>query len=303
MRRSAFYILLSLIAISSFSQTSIFRENGKWGIKENNNILIRPIHDTIFNFDSTGKVCLGCNSIKSPHPNKYIKTPVYSFQCRYYDRKGNILTVKDSGGDTTSTFDLLKNTVKEFNNNSYLMRVAVKENSIKDHKFLITKDFTQLTFKRYDDIHFTQSPEFLKVERKNDNNVILCGLINMKEEALLPFAYSNIKVNPDDSLIIGCTAGLGPNSEDDIFDFSGKKISSHRRHVELATKKLIVYRVFLPEEHLTILDLETKKESNEHAEEVKLFDDYTLLMANEGHWFTYDVKTKKKKAYESRTKK
>ena len=56
------------------SQTVPFKQNLKWGIKENETVIIKPVYDTIFNFDFTGKVCLACFKARGVSANKFIKT-------------------------------------------------------------------------------------------------------------------------------------------------------------------------------------------------------------------------------------
>lgn len=295
-----FFIFFTII---SFSQTSVFKENGKWGIKENNQVIIQAVHDTIFNFDSTGKICLACTKLKSLHPNKYIKTPVISFHCSYINKSGKKLVVKSGNADSISDFSLLKNTVQNYRGNGNVMTVATKDKDLHDLKHLVDKDFNQITSAGYEEIHFSKDPMFLIASKRNENNVIFEGLINKKEEEIIPFRYSHVSLNTKDSLIIGCTAGQGSNSEDDIFDYTGKKVGSSRRHIELATKKYMVYKIFIPKEYLIIVNLANMQEQIEYAEEVKYHTEEQILMANDGNWFTYDLNTKKKKSYDTKHKK
>lgn len=291
------------LAFFSFAQTTTFKENNKWGIKEKDKVIIKPLYDTIFNFDSTGKVCLACAKARGVHPNKYIKTPVFTYNCNYLNKRGEWLTIKQSGADTTSIFTLLKNTVAQYNGSKNEMTVAVKDKNLIDHRNLVDKDFKQITEKGYEEVRYSKEPAFLIASKRNENNVIFEGLINQKEEEVIPFRYSHIKLNVKDSLIIGCTAGQGANSEDDIFDYTGKKIGSYHRHIELATKKFIVHKVFKPKEYLIIVNLSTKEEKVEYAEEAQYYNETQVLMVNEGHWFTYDINTYKKKSYDIKHKK
>jgi len=298
MKKKYLNFLFCTISFLSFSQTQVFKEAGKWGIKENGQVLIKPVHDTVFNFDSTGKVCLACTKIRSAHANKYIKSPVLSFNCSYINKKGERLIIKQTGADTTSIFSLHKTTLSNYIGTKNIMTVEVG-----NKKHLVDKDFKQYTSKGYDDIHFSGDPLFLIAEKKTEGHSTFAGLLNLKEEEVIPYKYSHIKINNKDSLIIGCTAGQGANSEDDIFDYTGKKISSYHRHIELATKKYIVHKIFVPKEYLIVLNLETKEEQTEHAEVAIYHTDDSILMMNEGHWFTYDVKTHKKKPYDLKHKK
>lgn len=284
-------------------QTEVFKEKDKYGIKEKGVILIPAVHDTVFNFDSTGKVCMVCAKTRSAHPNKFIKTPVLSWGCQYLGKNGSKLKIKLESGDSTDIFTLQKSSRQLFEGNSPYMTVAVKDKSMHDHRYMCNKDMKQVTFKAYEDVHFSPGELFFIGKIRNESNSVYEGLLDRKEELILPFKYSHIKFNPVDSFIIGCTAGQGTNSEDDIYGYDGKKIASYHRHIEVATKKYVVQKVFKPEEYLIILNLETKEEKKEHAEEVMYFSDDKVLMANDGHWFTYEFATGKKKAYDNKHKK
>jgi len=289
------YIFICLIINYSFSQTKTYKENGKWGIKENDKVIIKPVYDTIFNFDSTSKVCLACAKIKGANPNKYIKTPSITFNCNYLNKNNDRLIIKQFGTDTCSIFSLHKNSVSQYLNNNNYMTVAVK-----NHKHLVYKNFTQITSKGYDEIYFSSEPEFLIAENKNEGNALLSGLINKKEEEIIPFVFSHIKVNSRDSLIIACTTGQGPNSEDDVFNYKGEKIAAYKKHIELATKEFIVHKIYSPKEYLIIYNIKTKEEKVEYAQEIYLYKEEELLMMNEGHWFLYDMKTHKKSPYDNK---
>jgi hypothetical protein len=295
--RNSLYIFLFFLSAGLFSQTQVFKEGTKYGIKEKDRVIIQPVHDTLFNFDSTGRVCLACAKIRGAHPNKFIRTPVFSYSCSYISRNGERLVIQNDG-DTSSIFNLHKTTVAHYLSNAQVMTVEVKNS-----KHLVDKDFKQLTMKGYDDIHFSADPQFLVAGKKNENGNMMYGLVNRKEEEVLPYRYSHIKINPADSLIIGCTAGQGANSEDDIYDFNGKKVASYHRHVELATKDWIIHKIFIPKEYLLVVNLKTKEEKVEYAEEAQYYKGNEVLMMNEGHWFLYDVITHKKKSYDPKHKK
>ena len=289
-----FFILVNY----SFSQTKTFKDAGKWGIKENEKIIIKPLYDTIFNFDSTGKVCLACFKIKGLNPNKFIKNPAITYNCNYLDKNGAHLTIKQFEGDTCSVFNFNKHAIEQYLNNKNYMTV-----SIKGHKNLVYKDFKQITGKGYEEIHFSSDPEFLVAEIRTEGNVILSGLINKKEEVIIPMIFSHVKVNNRDSLIIACTTGQGANSEDDIFNYKGEKTAAYKKHVELATKEFIIHKIYSPKEYLLIYNLKTKEEKVEYAQEVYLYKGDELLMLNDEHWFVYNMTTHKKTPYDTKHKK
>jgi hypothetical protein len=298
------YFLICLCTFFAGAQTSIFKEKNKWGIKEGNGTLVPAVYDTIFNFDSTGKVCLACMKLKMAHPNKFIKTPLITYNCSYLNKKKERLVIKLESGDTSGVFTLHKNSYQQYAGMGSYMTVPVKDKNLMDHKYLVDKDLKQITFKAYEDIHVSPVPEFLLARIRDEGNTVREGMLTRAEEIIIDYKYSFIKFNTTDSLIIGCTAGLGGmNSEDDIYIYTGKKIASYHRHIELAMKKFVVEKIFQPKEYLVILNLENKEEQIEHAEEVHYFLPEKLLMMNDDHWYTYDLHTHKKKTYDMKHKK
>jgi hypothetical protein len=281
------------------AQTEVFKENNKWGIKDKEKVIIKPSYDTAFNFDPGGKVCLVCNKAKSVPNNRFIKMTTVSYNCNYLDKTGKRLMVMPSGVDSAcSVFSLTKEAVKQYQEDpKYIIA------TIKNRKFLVTKDFKEITFKEYSDLHLTDDPNFIIGEIKTEGNVILKGLIDLNEKEIIPFQYTNIKFNRRDSLIIACSAGLGMTRDDDIYTYEGKKIDSYRRHIDFATKHFIIHKIFEPKEYYLIYNLQNKEEKIVYSEEASILQGEELLMRNEDHWFTYDMNTNKKKAYDHKHKK
>lgn len=293
MYKGFLHILLLLIPASFISQTHVFKEVNKWGIKENESVIIKPVYDTIFNFDSTGRVCLACFKQKTVSANRFIKTPNIIYRCNYLNKKGGHLTIKPENSDTTSIFTLLKVSVKQYNENDTYFIAAIK-----NIKYLIDKDFKQVTAKPYTEIYYTIDPGFFMAEIVTEGNVILKGLIDQNEKEIIPFNYSNIKINPRDSLIVGCSAGIGFNREDDIYSCEGKKIDSYHRHIDMALKGYVIHKIFEPKEYYIIYNIQTKEENIVYAEEARIYTEEELLMRNDDHWFTYNLITHKKKSFD-----
>jgi catabolite regulation protein CreA len=129
----------------------------------------------------------------------------------------------------------------------------------------------------------------------DESETVLSGLVDVREKEVTPCLYSHIRINPVDSLIMCCSAGVRENSDDDIFNYEGKKIGSYRRHVEMATKKFIIHRIFEPKEHFLIYNIETKTEKNLQASEVHFFENDEILIRIKDDWYVYDLLTDHKK--------
>lgn len=281
------------LGLACSAQTETFRENGKWGIKENEGIIIiRPLYDTIFNFDSTGAVCMACHRIKSASANKFIKVTTTSYACHYLNKKAERLIIRNQANDTFSVFSFHKQAVKQFSGNSPFFTVTVK-----GKKHILYKNFRQLTFKGYHDICFSPEKTFYLTSEMNAMDMVVCGITNEREEVIIPHQYSTVKVNTSDSLIIACTAGVRNNAEDEVFDYSGKKITGSRRHIDLATKHFLIHKFYDPKEYYLLYNQETKEEKNLNADEIRIYEHDEILIRIRNDWYIYDLNTNQKRPH------
>lgn len=271
-------------------QGQTVRENGKWGYKKDDQFLIRPIYDTIYGYDSTGRVCLACQKDKSANTNKFIKVTITKHLCHYYDNYGNKLMIRNSVNDTFTVFSRVKNSLTQYNNNSFYFTVCAKGN-----KYLLTKDFRQQTFKPYAEIRPCEEPLFYLAEQQNDFEQQVSGVISSMEQQIVPFAYSGISFNTGDSLIITCTGRMSNNAADDVYDYAGKKIATSNRHIELATRHFLIQKITEPKEQYIVYNLETKTEYVLQAEAISYFKNDEVLIKLKNDWYIYNLLSNQKR--------
>lgn len=281
-----------LISAGLASQTLTFKDKTGWGIKDGEQIILPPVYDTVFAFDASEKVCLACYKTKTASANKFIKVTTIAFSCNYFNKQHQRLQVKTEGNDTCSIFILGKNTVRLYNDNPDYFTVSVK-----NRKNLISKDFKQLTYKGYYDIVPSPDPAFYLVQNMNEGGVITANVVDLKERPLIPDSYSSVKLNPYDSLIIACSSGLRPNGADDILSYSGKKLESAHRHIDMATKNFIIHKIFEPKEYYIIYNIQNKEEKILNADEIQPWKHDEILIRSKNDWYLYDLATNEKKPY------
>jgi hypothetical protein len=287
--RYIFSGILILFPLLFFAQTKPYTENMKWGIKENDKVIVEALYDTVFNYDSTGKVCLVCFKTKTASASKFIKMMITTYSCNYLNKKRKRLTIKTQYNDTCTVFALGKNTIKQYNNGSnYLIA------TIKGKKYLADKNFHQLTFNAYHEISLTPEPNFYITQTLNEWDAVLTGMVDAHERLVIPYQYSNIKVNPYDSLIVACSAGLRPNSPDDVYRYNGKKIETFLRHIDMATKNFIIHKIYDPKEHYILHNLHTKEEKTLEADELVVQPNDEILIRIKNDWFVYNMLTNQK---------
>lgn len=253
-------------------------------------MLVAPLYDTVFNFDSTSKICLVCFKSKSATASKFIKVIKTSYSCNYLDRNSKKLVIRNAAGDTNSVFSVSKNIVEEYAGNTPYFKAVTK-----GKKYLITKDFKQLTFNDYHDIRFCDEPSFYITQNLNEAEVMVTGLVNRREEVIVPYLYSDIQVNAQDSLIIACSAGVRRNAGDDIYNYEGKIVESSYKHVVLATHHYLVLKVYEPKEYYVIHNLTTKEEKNLIADELIVYQHDEVAIRIKNEWYIYDLVSNQKK--------
>lgn len=285
MRLLAIALLFPLHGLLS-AQALPFKELNKWGIKDREKILVPARYDTVFTFDKNKQVCLVCFKKESTQSGKFIKVTNVNFSCNYLDSNGRRLVIRNAKQDTSSIFQLLKQTVKDYNNNDSVFKVSAR-----NKKFLVKKNFKQLTFTPYLDIDLSDDPGFYVAQDLNEVDVPMYGLIDNREKLIIPFQYSGIRLNPSDSLVMVCGSGYGAGAEDFVFDYTGKKRQTFRHHVELATKEHIVFKIFEPKEHYIIFHIPTKNETGLEAEEVKYYHGNSIRIRLKNQWWVYNLDT------------
>ncbi len=279
-----FFFFFRVLWAEVYSQSAVFKENDKWGIKENGLVVVKPVYDSVFNFSVSNKVCFVCHKTMIASPNKFIKALTKSFVCNYLHREKGRLTIKAEGNDTCSVFTLGKHTIRQFSDNSSFFIVNVKSK-----KYVVDKYFNQITFKGYHEILYTAEPDFIIAQLMDVANNVTWGLINLKEETIIPFQYSEIKINTYDSLIVACSAGVKAFGQDDVYDYLGKKIASYPRHVDMATKNFIIHKNFEPKEYYIIYNIEKKDEKVLNADEVKFYKSDEIQIRMKNDWYIYNM--------------
>jgi hypothetical protein len=278
-------------AFTAFSQSFPFEKNGKWGMRDSALVVIPAKFDTIFGFDPTGKVCLGCFEIKKNASNKFMRVTTVVYACNYLNPSNKTLVIKDGLGDTCSVFSFGKQSVAQYSTTNNIMMVSVK-----GVRNLVTKDFRQLTYKGYHNIYVSPDPNFYFCEYQSESETIFTGIVDKAEDEIVPYKYSSIRFNTSDSIIVCCSAGL-INGSDDLYDYEGHRVFSTNRHIEHATKHFVVQKTFEPQPQYFLLNRVTGDDKLVDADEIKLDNKNEILIRKKTAWFSYNPVTGEKKPF------
>lgn len=293
-RKKIFLFLYFFIGLLNFylESQSIqpFLTNKKWGFKQGETVIIQPQYDTIFGFDATQQICLvgNINPLKrSINPlTKQIKTEYTFF---YINAKNEKQYIRTSGTDSTTEVSVSKTTASQYssNNNAYIATVG-------DKKYLISKKGGTISGHGYTNIQYSKLPQFyITCTKDTKTNQEYFGLVDSKNKEVIPSLYSKISFNTFDSLIYCCTAGIKFNGSDDVYNYAGGKVHSSSKHIHLASKKFVVYRLFESENSYIIYNMATGKEKPFQADYIYYLKNETVALLD-GEWYFYNLVTDKR---------
>jgi hypothetical protein len=276
------------------SQTIVpFAQNGKWGFKQKENVIIKPQYDTVFAFDKTNKIALvgaknKINTIVNPLTGEETETVDY-----FYITPNNtkIKLLAENFPDSVFTFgeqqELLSNYLDSTNYFKILFQKKI---------YLFSKYGKQLSL-GYDNITKAKASNFFETENYSENNHAIIrtkGLVDTAGLVIVNCKYKDVTFNRDDSIIYCCSAVFNTKLNDDVYNYKGKLIYSSKKHIEFASKKCYVLKSYSPNETYFIENTQTKETVEFEG------DDFFYLQNNKGlfiikdNWFLMDLNTTKK---------
>lgn len=284
--------MLILCVNFGFSQSiSAFKSENKWGFKQDSKVVIEPQYDTVFGFDPSNKICLvgktspfkrSINSLTKEVRKEYIYNYITPSNKKIYAR------ISDSK-DSVCDFSITKVTMNKYLNdkNYFIVNYNGKE-------LILNKNGRQITELGFDNISFSKVDSFFITETRDTKSAnVFLGVINAKGKQIIPPTYSKISFNIYDTLIFCCTAGIRFNGSDDVYNYKGEKLHSHTKHIQCATKKYTIFRLFESENSYAIFDNKTLKEKPMKAEYVYYLNNDNIVLLD-GDWFFYNLATEKK---------
>jgi hypothetical protein len=280
------WLILPLLGLT---QPTVFKsKDGRYGLSNSGKVVAPAVYDTIYLLDEAGTICLGCQLKISSGNNKLFKVTTKSYLCNYRTSKGELLRIRTETNDTNSVFTLSKNTVTVNLNGPFAVAVHNK-------KYLVDRNFRQITFKGHYDVAITDDPNLFVIEDVNEAENRFSGLIDRTEKVIFPARYSGVHVNAKDSLFILCSAGIKNGAEDEIYDYNKRKVFGSLKHIHLATPKFVVMEVFEPTEYFVIANRSNRVEKKLEADEVVYYTDEEIRIRIKTTWYVYNMTSGEKK--------
>lgn len=284
-----YLVLFCLIVWHSKAQFQVTKSNKKLGIAYNGIQIVPNNYDSLVGFNSN--ICMVCVNKLMPSTNKFIRALVPTLVCNYFNQNGQRLIMKVNDKDTTSCFALSRHAKEDLTALGALFKVYYNQK-----KYLVDFNFVQKTFKPYDNVFPLGVLNYYIIEKKL-NGISVFGLVDNNEQIIIEPVYANIKLNPYDTTIVACVAGLIGSSADDVFNWKGIKLMSFNRHVEFIDKYFSAFKVYQPKEYFIVSNNATKKETQLKVEAIMPFDSTCVLTLEDEKWFKINLKNSEKKFY------
>jgi hypothetical protein len=279
----------------SYSQLlTAYRSDNKWGYKNGESIVIASQYDTALAFDQSNRIAVIGKALTKRSLSSTTTKKEFTYSL-INSRNQKLYIHPFDGPDSICEFSLTKNMIADYMSAKELFAVGYA-----GKKFLFNKSGKQVSG-AVDNLHNTNIPTLFTYEIKEKTGQSYWGLIDENGKQIIPAAYSRIVINPKDSIIVCCTAGLKTNGSDDLFSFSGQRKSSSARHIDYAYRNFTIYKLHEPEISYIIQNNTEKKETALKANwAYYLPTGIMIFRQGKDHYFFYKLKEDKKIPFDGR---
>lgn len=226
---------------------------------------------------------MACVKTQKPSTNKFIKMNNTVLMCKYLNENNNNLVIKIKN-DTCTYFNYNKAAFDNYTKHPEYLTVFAR-----DKKYIVDKQFKQITFSGFDEIQPSEMKNHFVVQNKTIGSAYLEGIIDMNEKTIVPIEYASVKSNPFDSLFIACTAQLQIMGNDYVYDYYGNKIHTSNKHIDNATKYFLIHKVHNPKDYYIVYNIQTKKEKAIYADEIIYLGNDTVKIKMKNKEYTCDL--------------
>lgn len=258
--------------------------------------MILPQYDTAFAFDLSNRIALVANKNQSyKNINPITGLEENAFDYFFIDQNNQRLKLKE--GEATSPrdqFEFQQELHLNYLNNNDEFKVMYNSKV-----YLFSKEGKQLSF-GYDNIEHTSLKDLFIVESiitQLNKTERVYGVISKNKGEVLKPKFHNIIINTDDSLIIACNAIFNYSLADEVYDLKGKLLYPNKNHIEYASKKIKVLKVFEPEVYFELIQDGSQKKIEVAGEEFKLSGNNKAVIVDKEKLILVDLNSFKMKTF------
>lgn len=293
MKYLVFFISITIFQVT-FSQDLLpFSQNKKWGFIKHDQVIIPAQYDTVFGFDYKNQIALVANQnafLTETNPLTGEEAIVFDY---YFINANNqkIKILPNHYPDSIDVFPDQQELIYSYKDNGSVFKILFQKKI-----YLISKSGHQLS-SGYDNIYPFKNLTLYVIENyteKQSEQLRVKGLIDTLGNIIIPNKYSSIKYNEEDSLIYACTSSVVSRGNDDMYLINGKLIHSDKRHIEFASKKVMVYHEFQPTSLLVFENQEEQKNKEIEGEKFYSLKHNKALVISQENWYIVDLLTFKK---------
>ena len=282
-----------MVLCSKAQSPVVYSANHKWGYTINNSVAIKAQYDTAFAFDKSGSIAMVGNknllrTVINPLTGEETTTIDYYFITKNNTR---IKLKNESQADSISAFpdqqELKLNYINDLN---------VFEIVFNNKVWLFHKNGKQLSA-GFDDIFQSELNRFYVTEiyTEWDQEIVRSkGLIDTSGKTIIKCEKKHIHFNVEDSIIYCCSAIFNKKLSDEVLDYKGNMLYENKNHIEFASARAYVYKLYEPEEVFMIESPAKKDLYGMQGESFYYLKQNKALVVNKDVWTLVNLQTGKK---------
>ena len=162
--------------------------------------------------------------------------------------------------------------------------------------YLFSKKGKQLS-SGFDNITETKAKGFFETENNTEFEKQLLrikGLVDSTGLEIVKCKYNHVSINKEDSSIYCCSAVYNNKLNDDVYNYKGKIIYTHPKHIAFSSKTIHVMKSYVPKEEYMIENTITGDTYYVDGDNFNYLKNNKALLINKDNWYVMDLITRKK---------
>jgi len=256
-------------------------------------VIIDAKYDTAFAFDKTNQIALVANKNEfNKSVNPLTGEEEIGFDYFYINSLNQkIKLVAEHFPDSMFTLPNQQELQNNYQDSSLYFKILFQ-----GKLYLFSKKGIQLS-SGFDNIIETEAKGYFETE----NNVLfekkmlrIKGLIDSTGFEVVKCKYNEVSINKEDSSIYCCSAVYNNKLNDDVYNYKGKIVYTHPKHIAFSSKTIHVMKSYIPKEEYIV-------ENSISGETYYLDGDFfyylkknKALLINKDNWYVIDLISRKK---------
>ena len=256
-------------------------------------MIVVPEYDTAFAFDKTNQIALvAVKSQFNKEVNPITGEEEYAFDFNYIQPNNNkIKLLAEHFPDSMFTFPNQQELQLNYSDSSSYFKILFQSKL-----YLFNKNGKQLS-SGFDNITETKAKGYFETENTAEFEKQLLrikGLVDSTGLEVVKCKYNHVSVNKEDSSIYCCSAVYNNKLNDDVYNYKGKIIYTHPKHIAFSSKRIHVMKSYVPKEEYIIENAITGDTYFVDGDGFYYLKKNKALLINKESWYVMDLVTRKK---------